>query len=115
MTVLAIYAIAAHVILFGFAPIDANGSFDPFAVICHASTPAAPGDNKPVKPDLIPGHACDHCNLCSAAEPPPAPDVALVANMEPVRLLHVLHPASTPKRAGLTSDPRLARGPPNVV
>ncbi len=68
VTVLAIYAVALHVILLGLVPIAANGEIvNPFSVICHSAGPVAAGDEAPGKPDLIPGHACEHCNLCSAA------------------------------------------------
>jgi hypothetical protein len=110
----AIYAVALHVILLGFASVAANASaVDPFSVICHSVAPAgALGDEAPSKPDLIPGHACDHCNLCNAAAPPPAPDSALLGSLPPARVLHALRPLSTPVRTGTTSDPKLARGPP---
>ena len=111
----AIYAVALHVILLGLASVAANTSaaVDPFSVICHSVAQAgAAGDEAPGKPDLIPGHACEHCNLCSAAAPPPAPDVALNVDLRPVRVLNVLFPASAPARTGVTSDPKLARGPP---
>jgi len=111
-TVLAIYAIALHVILFGFAPLYGNGAVDPFSVICHGAAAATPGGEKQPDPHLIPGHACEHCNLCSAAEPPSPPDIALAGSMGPVRILHVLRPASTTARRTITSDPKSARGPP---
>ena len=107
----AIYAVALHVILLGIASVANNTSaaVDPFSVICHSG---AAGDEAPVKPDLIPGHACEHCNLCSAVAPPPAPDVAINVDFKPARILHVLRPASATVRTGITSDPKLARGPP---
>jgi hypothetical protein len=110
----AIYAVALHVIVLGLAPIAANGvTVDPFSVICHGAAAAAvPGDEVPGKPDLLPGHACEHCNLCSAAAPPPAPDTALIGNLAPTRLLQVLRPASHAPRAGIAFRPNLARGPP---
>ncbi len=86
---------------------------DPFSVICH-SIAAAQGDEAP-KSGLIPGHACEHCNLCSAVAPPPAPDVALNIDFRPARILQVLRPASAPTHAGVTSNPKLARGPPRFV
>lgn len=118
VTWLAIYAVALHVILLGLAPVAATGSgtVDPFSVICHsAPTADAAGDQTPAKGGLVPSSACEHCNLCSAVAPPAAPDFALVGTMAPVLVLDVLRPASTAPRAGVTSDPRLARGPPRFV
>ncbi|MGH6724913.1 MAG: DUF2946 family protein [Pseudolabrys sp.] len=113
----AIYAVALHVILMGLVPIAANGEpVNPFSVICHSAAPATTaGDEAPGKPDLVPGHACEHCNLCSAAAPPSAPDIALIGNLAPARLLHVLQPASQTPRAGIAFRPNLARGPPLFV
>lgn len=111
----AIYAVALHVIVLGLAPIAANGAtVDPFSVICHSAASAA-GDEAPGQPDLVPGHACEHCNLCSAAAPPPAPDSALIGNLAPTRLLQVLRPASHVPRAGVAFRPNLARGPPSFA
>lgn len=105
----AIYAVALHVILLGLAPIAANGaSINPFAEICHS---AAPGDDAPGKPDLAPGHACEHCNLCAAA-PPPEPAVLPIGALLPTRTLAVLRPFSHAPRTGIVSSPHLARGPP---
>lgn len=114
VTLLAIYAVALHVILLGLAPLaTANASANPFSIICHDSN--GPGGEGPAKSGFIPGHACEHCSLTSALVPPPAPDVALAGRMGPPRVLHVLRPPSTPGRVGLTSDPRLARGPPRAA
>jgi hypothetical protein len=110
---LAIYAVALHVILLGLAPIAANGEIvNPFSVICHSAGPVAAGDETPGKPDLIPGHACEHCNLCSAAAPPPEPGIVLIGNLLPTRLLQVLRPASNAAPASIALRPNLARGPP---
>ena len=115
MTLLAIYAVALHVILLGLAPFTGTTSaVDPFLIICHSVT-GSPGDEAPVKSGLVPGHACEHCNLCSVTAPPPAPDVVLAVNLDPVQILHVLRLASAASRIGLTSDPKLARGPPTTV
>ena len=113
VTVLALYAVALHLTLFGLAPFAANAAptADPFSVICHSQAAAAT-DEAPADPGLLPGHACDHCNLCSAAAPPSPPDVALGAPMAPARVLHLLQPISAAARAGLASDPKRARGPP---
>jgi hypothetical protein len=110
----AIYAVALHVIVLGLMPIAAYGAtVDPFSVICHSAASATvPGDEVPGKPDLLPGHACKHCNLCSAAAPPPAPDTALIGNLAPMGLLQVLRPASALPSAGVAFRPNLPRGPP---
>jgi hypothetical protein len=115
LTLLALYAVAAQVILLGFAPINfgAYATIDPFALICHTTGPtAAPGEPPAGTLHFIPGRAIDHCNLASAAAPPPAPEIALNVRYEPVRVLHVLRPTSMTMRVGLSSDPKLARGPP---
>ena len=115
VTLLAIYAVALHVILLGLIPIGTAGAnVDPFSIICHSATGAA-GDEAPVKPGLIPGHACEHCNLCSVVAPPPAPDIALAGSMGPARILHVLRPISAVPTAGVAFRPNLARGPPRFV
>jgi hypothetical protein len=114
VTLLAIYAVALNVIFLGLSPLGAAaGAVDPFSVICHSISDTQ-GDETP-QPDLIPGHACEHCNLCSAAAPPPAPTVGLAIDLEPARILQVLRPVSAAPRIGVTSDPKLARGPPRFV
>jgi hypothetical protein len=116
ITFLAIYSIALRIILLGIAPVGPveAATVDPLAFICHGAA-QTPADQAPGKPDLVPGHACEHCNLCNAVAPPSAPDVALAATMAPVRVLHVLRPASAAARPSITSDPKLARGPPQPV
>ena len=115
VTMVAIYAVALHVILLGLAPIAANGEIvNPFSVICHSAGAAAAGDEAPGKPDLIPGHACEHCTLCSAA-PPPEPAVVPIGHLLPTRLLQVLRPASHTPSAGIAFSPHLARGPPRFA
>lgn len=113
----AIYAVAFHAILLGISPIPNGVSVagDPFSIICRGDVqPLAPTNQTPNKPDHLPGHACEHCNLCSAAGPLPAPDT-LVSVLVPPRVTHILRPASSTPRIGLTSDPKLATGPPQVV
>ena len=115
LSCVAIYAVALHVILLGLSSIAAatSAAVDPFSVICHSVARAgAAADEAPANPDLIPGHACEHCNLCSATAPPPAPDVAFNVDLRPARILHVLRPVSAAARSDVTSDPKLARGPP---
>jgi hypothetical protein len=112
---LAIYAVALHAILLGLAPIAANGEIvNPVSVICHSARPAAAGDEAPGKPDLSPGHACEHCNLCSAASPP-EPAVVPIGRLLPTRLLQVLRPASHSPSGGGAFRPNLARGPPRFA
>jgi len=114
--VLAIYAVALHVVLAGLIPVAGavTAPGDPLFVICHSvPTGTADRDQGPAIP--TPGHACEHCNLCSAIAPPPAPDTRLAGRLMPVRLLDVLEPASTPARRSLASDPKPARGPPQAM
>ena len=64
----AIYAVAMHTLLTGIGPAfaAAQDSVDPFSVIClHDAGAAPPAVQQPS--GLVPGHACEHCNLCSAA------------------------------------------------
>ena len=111
--VLAIYAVALHVILMGLIPVGALGAtVDPLSVICH-SAPAGQQDQGPSIPAH--GHACEHCNLCSALAPPPVPNTRLAGNLLPARVLDVLSPLSTVSRTSLAADPKLARGPPQTM
>jgi hypothetical protein len=115
LTLLALYAVTLHVILLGFFPI-VPGEFapvDPFSIICHTTGPAAkPGEPPPGTLHFVPGRAIDQCNLCTAAAPPPAPDIAVKIDFKSARILHVLRPHSVSARSGLTSNPNLIRGPP---
>ena len=113
---LAIYAVALHVILLGFAPVLANATagFDPASFICH-SQPAGDADQGQDKSGSLPSQACEYCNLCSAMAPPPVPDLALIGTITPARVLGVLRPAATAVRVGALSDPKQARGPPRFV
>lgn len=117
VTVLALYAMALHVLLAALAPLSAGaaGTIDPFSVICHSTAPDASGDASPRHPALIPGQACEHCNLCSAAAPPPAPDVALAIEFTPTISRHIVVAAELPPRTNVTADPKLARGPPSFA
>ena len=108
----AIYAVALHTLLTGIAPVfAAQNNADPFAVIClhDASAPTS------LPSGLVPGHACEHCNLCSAVAPPPAPDFVAFGNLMPTRLLQVLRPASAAPGISIVYRPNLARGPPLFV
>jgi hypothetical protein len=111
----AIYAVAMHTLLTGIAPVfaAAQDNVDPFSVIClHDSGTGAPNG---LPSGLVPGHACEHCNLCSAVAPPPAPDLVIFGNLMPSRLLQVLQPTSAAPGIGIVYRPNLARGPPRFV
>jgi hypothetical protein len=115
VTLLALYAVALQVILLGFLPVSpgVGAPIDPFAIICQTTGPAAqPGEPPPGKLNFIPGRAIDHCNLCIAAAPPPAPDVAVAVDFASARVLHVFRPVSVLTRTRPTSNPKLTRGPP---
>jgi hypothetical protein len=116
-TLLAIYAVALHVILLGFAPIAASGAptVDPFSVICHSSSSADQVDSAPDKSGVVPGHACEHCNLCSTATPPEPPASMLAGMIGPSNVLDVLQPQPAVRHTGIASLPNLARGPPRFV
>jgi hypothetical protein len=112
--VLAIYAVALHVVLVGLMPFAAAAvSADPLSVICHSVPAGAAGQQDTGVPQ--PGHACEHCNLCTAMAPPPAPDTPLAGHLAPARVLHVLRPLSTAAKTSLAADPKLARGPPQAM
>ena len=109
--VLAIYTVALHVVLVGLIPFAAAAtSTDPLSVICH-SVPAGAQDQGVPQP----GHACEHCNLCTALAPPPAPDTPLAGNLAPARVLQVLRPLSTSAHTSLAANLKLARGPPQAM
>ena len=117
VTLLALYAAALHVILLGFIPVIPGtfGPLDPFAVICETTGPAAnPGEPPPGKLHFLPGRAVDQCDLCSAAAPPPAPDLAFAVDFGAARLLHVFSLLSTPARSGFIFHAKLIRGPPSA-
>lgn len=111
--VVAIYAIALHVILAALVPVGAFGAtIDPLSVICH-SAPAGQKDQGQSVP--APSQACEHCNLCSTLAPPPAPETPLVGNLRPAPVLLVLIPLSTATHTSLAANPKLARGPPQAM
>lgn len=113
VTMLALYAVALHVILLGLFPASVVAPINPFAVICHTTGPAAkPGEPPPGTLRYLPSRAFDHCDVCSAAAPPPAPDAACKVDFRAARVLHVLRPVSTAAQVGLAFDPNPIRGPP---
>jgi hypothetical protein len=110
----AIYAIALHVILWSaIAPTLAANQLDPFSIICHSEADAPP-DQAPDNPAPAPGHACDHCNLCSVSAPPALAPI-FAGQHAPVRLLQILQPTSSAVSSHLTTTPKLARGPPSFA
>lgn len=110
MSLMAIFALALHAILFGVPMQAAATSVDPFTVICH-SGPVDPAASEPT-PASQPTKACDHCSLCFIAGPLDAPDAILAGRLAPPSVLHVLRPASTAARAHFAAHPHLPRGPP---
>ena len=111
---IAIYAVALHVVLLGLVPPVVGGqatNLDPFSSICH-SQPTSQTNEDSGNPDLVPGHACEHCNLCAAYGPPAAPLDVLVAILAPARILDVLGPVSASAQSSTIADLRQARGPP---
>jgi hypothetical protein len=118
LSVVAIYTIALHAVLWAFAGSFANAApgVDPFTVICHSVAPDETADTQtPAVPVHGPSHACDHCNLCGSVTPPPVPDVVLAGRLTPVRVLDVLRPADLGPHEGRAADPKLARGPPHLM
>lgn len=111
LSLFAIYAIALHTVLWGAVVPAATATIDPFTVICHSDASTTPAEQAPNNSRLIPAHACDHCNLCSAA-PAPTPSAALAIDFRPPRLVPMVFSAPSIARADVTSEPKLARGPP---
>ncbi len=110
---LAIYAVALHVVLLGLAPISANAAVDPFSVICHSVTNVQ-GDEAP-KSGLIPGHACEHCNSVQHGRTSAGAGCGARRNLGARARLGCPSPGIDPGTAGVTSDPKLARGPPRLA
>lgn len=111
----AIYAVALHAILLGLAPpLSAGnpGPFDPSSVICHSVAGDESSSPQSDRSGLIPGHACEHCNLCAACASPAAPHDLLAGILTPGRILDVLRPVSVAARPLATVSLALARGPP---
>jgi hypothetical protein len=115
LSVVAIYAIALHAVLWSaVAPQIAAAALDPFSVICHSDA-ASPGEQTPANAPSAPSHACDHCNLCSAAASPAALVATFAGEIEPAPLLQILQPASAAPGGHLATAPKLARGPPQFA
>jgi hypothetical protein len=115
ISVLAIYAIALHAILWSAAaPQIAASPLDPFSVICHSEA-SAPGDQRPSEPASAPTHACDHCTLCAANATPATLTPVLAGQLSPARLLQILQPVSAALGGHLMTTPNFARGPPQFA
>jgi hypothetical protein len=113
--VVAAFAVAMQTVLWAaVAPLTAAQAVDPFTDICHSET-SAPVEQAPDHGPVAPGHACDHCNLCSAVAPPAAPASVVAARFEPVRTLGLLRPINVVRRGDIAADPKRARGPPAFV
>jgi hypothetical protein len=115
---LAIVAIALHTVLWGVAaPVASASTVDPFSIICtSASHSADQNDQSPSGQVPAPAAACDHCNLCSASAAPSASlDSIIAGQLQPAKLLQVLRPAITTVHDGVASNPRQARGPPQLT
>jgi len=113
----AIYVIALQTILLGVAPVAGFGSIagDPFSIICRSDgQPFASNNQTPGGKHHQDGQSCGYCNLCSASTPPLVPCNPIGA-VSPLRLTLVFRPALCAPRVGLVSDPKLARGPPQIL
>ena len=110
LSMVAAIAVILHTVLWAaLGPLAASPAVDPFTVICHSET-SAPAEQTPGP--LLPTHACDHCNLCSASTPPLTPDTVLAIRFEPARTLQVLRPIEFSRHDDIGADPKRARGPP---
>ena len=113
----AIYVIALQTILLGVAPVAGFGSIagDPFSFICRSDgQPFASNNQTPGSKDHQHGQRCLYCNLCSTSALPLVPSNP-IDTVFPLRLRLVLRPALCAPRVGLVSDPKLARGPPQIL
>ena len=117
ISVTAVIAIALHAILWGAIASQATGAPDPFSIICHSGLDAASADQATDQSHLLPAHACDHCNLCSAATPPAAPaaDATLLGRLAPADVLLVLRPTNVARRDSVAATSHSARGPPSFA
>jgi len=113
----AIYVIALQTILLGIAPVVGIGSsaVDLFFVICQSDGQAL-ASNAPTEEDKDhqPGQGCGHCTLCDTSAPLLVSFIVIgIAAF--LSLTLVLRPAPKVLCVGLKFDPKLARGPPQIV
>jgi len=114
-SVLAIYAIALHAILWGaVAPQIAASPLDPFAVICH-SDPAAPTGQSPADPAAAAALQRLQWSQGCAGAAPATLVLIFAGQLAPARLLQILQPASAALGGHLATTPNLARGPPQFA
>ncbi len=112
-----IYSVALHAALLGVVPVisDTLVTGDPFSIICRSESRSyAPVSQTPGSLNHMAGHTCELCTLCNGSVPPRAPD-SLVGTVLPRGVAQVLCPALSAPRIGLASNPKLARGPPQVL
>jgi hypothetical protein len=111
----AIYAIVLQAFSVGLIPQASaqTSGFDPLVIICQtdASGTAA-------TPDSGTGshisHGCDHCVLCSATTPPPAPDSAIKISFDAPASSFSWPSTKLPARDTLRILPELPTGPPQA-
>lgn len=111
MSLMAIFALFMHAILFGVPMQAAASAVDPFTIICH-SGPVDPAATDQTPAGQPPSKACDHCSLCFAGAALGGPDAILAGRLNPPVLLHVLVPASSAARLPIAASPHWPRGPP---
>jgi hypothetical protein len=115
LSIVAVYVIALHTILWGVAPRFTAHPTDPFSDICHSDAAlASQTSQSPADPTSAPTHACDHCNLCSAMSLA-AVDTAPANYLSPMRQLQILRPLSATGRGHAATTRHLARGPPGFA
>lgn len=115
ITLLALYAVALHVVVLGFLPVDldAYGPLDPFSIICHTiGPPEHPGEPPEGKLQCLPGRGIDRCDLSNAAACPPPSDQFLKIDPPRTRLLDILRPHDATRARLAASIVHPIRGPP---
>jgi hypothetical protein len=111
MSLMAVFAIAMHAILFGVPMQAAATAVDPFTIICH-SGPIDPASSEQTPASQTPTKACDHCSLCFVATALAGPDAIPAGRLTPPSILRFLVPATSAARAHFAASPHLPRGPP---
>lgn len=104
---------ALHVVLAGMVAAG-FGSSDSFSAICHTVPASGMAGDAPGDPKLLPGQACEHCNLCGSVALA-APEAAVAAILLPARLIAILRPVATASADGHSIASLRARGPPSFA